>query len=341
MRTHRSPSRSPVALVIAAVVAVAAQQAGAAQRTFVSVSGTDNASCSLAAPCRTFTAAISATSAGGEVIVLDSGGYGAVTIGKSVSITAPTGVYAGISVFSGDGVTISAATTDTVILRGLAINNQGGNRGIAVLSAATVRIEDCVINGMTYGIVFAPANTATLVVSATTVRNSTQIGILAGALSGGDLSRLEIWRSDISQTAGDGIYISDITRASISESLVADNLAVASSGIHFKSSALSATSPSLVVDHTQVVGNSNGVVVHGIGSVTSYANISQSAISNNQVYGVEVNTLGNVRLSGNQITGNGGSGTAAFNTGVLETLANNLRRGNSPEGSGATTLTPY
>src|SRR5512138_668523 len=77
----------------------------AAQRTFVSTSGVNNPACSLAAPCRDFAAAIAATSVNGEVIVLDSGGYGPVTITQSASIIAPPGVYAGISVSAGlDGV---------------------------------------------------------------------------------------------------------------------------------------------------------------------------------------------------------------------------------------------
>ena len=80
----------------------------AAQRTFVASTGLDANPCSIGAPCRSFGAAISHTDSDGEIIVLDSAGYGPVTIIQSVSIIAPPGVYAGISVFSGDGVTIDA-----------------------------------------------------------------------------------------------------------------------------------------------------------------------------------------------------------------------------------------
>jgi hypothetical protein len=45
----------------------------AAQRTFVAVTGNDANPCAVAAPCRSFPAAIAATAAGGEVIVLESG----------------------------------------------------------------------------------------------------------------------------------------------------------------------------------------------------------------------------------------------------------------------------
>jgi hypothetical protein len=54
----------------------------APQRTFASTGGDDANSCSLTAPCRGFAAAIVAVASGGEVIVLDSGGYGVVTIGR-------------------------------------------------------------------------------------------------------------------------------------------------------------------------------------------------------------------------------------------------------------------
>src|SRR4029450_1625619 len=100
--------------------------AGTTQRTFVAHDGVDNPACSLAAPCRGFTAALAATSANGDVIVLDSAGYGTVTIAKAVSIIAPAGIYAGISVSSGNGVTVNAGASDKVVLRGLTINGQGG-----------------------------------------------------------------------------------------------------------------------------------------------------------------------------------------------------------------------
>ena len=102
-------------------VATASAQA---PRTFVSGLRSDSNPCTRTAPCRNFAQAISQTSPGGEVVVLDSAGYGAFTITQAVSITAPPGVYAGISVFSGDGITITAGGSDTVILRGLTLNNQ-------------------------------------------------------------------------------------------------------------------------------------------------------------------------------------------------------------------------
>ena len=126
METHRLARGFLAVLVACSELAVAPRAAYAlAQRTFVASNGNDANACSLAAPCRGFARAITQTSANGEIIVLDSAGYGAVTIDRSVTITAPAGVYAGISVFTGAGITV-ATPGAAVTLRGLTINGQGG-----------------------------------------------------------------------------------------------------------------------------------------------------------------------------------------------------------------------
>ena len=131
--------------IIAARITV---PAFAAQRTFVSTSGLDTSiSCALQAPCRGFTKALTLTDPGGEIIVLDSGGYGSVTINKNVSIISPSGVYAGVTVFvATDGITV-APPAAKVALRGLSINGQGGNNGIRVQSGE-VNIESTVISNV-------------------------------------------------------------------------------------------------------------------------------------------------------------------------------------------------
>jgi hypothetical protein len=56
-----------------------------ANRTFVSGHGADSNPCSLVAPCRSFTQALTQTNAGGEITILDPAGYGSVTINKSAA----------------------------------------------------------------------------------------------------------------------------------------------------------------------------------------------------------------------------------------------------------------
>src|SRR5215468_2475522 len=103
-------------------------------RTFVSGHGNDANPCSLAAPCRSFAGAIAQTSPGGEIAVLDTAGYGAVTITKAISIVNEEGVEAGITATSGDGITINAGASDIVNLRGLTLVGAGGNNGITFTS---------------------------------------------------------------------------------------------------------------------------------------------------------------------------------------------------------------
>lgn len=112
---------------------------GAAQRTFVASYGfTANTAfnCSLANPCRAFNEAISVTNPGGEVVILDTAGYGPMTITKSLKVIGPSGVYGGISVITPgtDGITINAGDGDDVILRGLDVTGLGGLNGINIIT---------------------------------------------------------------------------------------------------------------------------------------------------------------------------------------------------------------
>jgi hypothetical protein len=83
-------------LSIATLVATVASGGAHAlsNRTFVSGNGSDNSPCSLTAPCRSVAGAIAQTSPGGEIAVLDTAGYGAVTITQAVSIINEEGVEA-------------------------------------------------------------------------------------------------------------------------------------------------------------------------------------------------------------------------------------------------------
>ena len=104
------PTRTIVRILVPlALLAIANFALAAAQRTFVASYGlTANTAfnCSVAKPCRAFSEAMGVTSPDGEVIVLDSAGYGPVTIAQSVSIVAPPGIYAGVTVATGTGIII-------------------------------------------------------------------------------------------------------------------------------------------------------------------------------------------------------------------------------------------
>src|SRR5438552_9725400 len=68
------------------LVSVSTSAMAQATRTWVSGVGDDVNPCSRTAPCKTFAGAISKTAAGGEIDTLDPGGFGAVTITKSITI---------------------------------------------------------------------------------------------------------------------------------------------------------------------------------------------------------------------------------------------------------------
>src|SRR5262245_56423407 len=116
-----------------ACLASAGPAAAQPTRVFVAAQGSDANACTFAAPCRTFQHAHDVVAAGGEVDVLDPAGYGALTITKSISIQGHD--FAGMTVPNGGtGITINAAATDTVSLRGLIIEGAGvGTNGISFL----------------------------------------------------------------------------------------------------------------------------------------------------------------------------------------------------------------
>ena len=91
-------------------------------RTWVSGVGDDVNPCSRTAPCKTFAGAISNTAAGGEINCIDPGGFGAVTITKSITIACED-VEAGITNGGTSGVIVNAVATDVVVLRGLDIDS--------------------------------------------------------------------------------------------------------------------------------------------------------------------------------------------------------------------------
>lgn len=154
-----------------------------ATRTWVSGTGNDSYPCSRTAPCKTLAGAIGKTVRGGEITVLDAGGFAPVIITKSITIDG-TGVPASILAVQANGITINIPFIPThtnrdpriVRIRGLSINGAGtGDNGINVISANKVTVEDCVIDGFTHhGI---NVSLGTLFVRNTTIRNNDGAGI--------------------------------------------------------------------------------------------------------------------------------------------------------------------
>src|SRR6201990_3749999 len=108
--------------VLCAVAAIALSTFSAnaqATRTWVSGVGDDANPCSRTAPCKTFAGAISKTAAGGEINCLDPGGFGTVTITKSITLDC-TSTLGSILGTATNGVNVNGANAIGA-LRGLTI----------------------------------------------------------------------------------------------------------------------------------------------------------------------------------------------------------------------------
>jgi hypothetical protein len=194
--------------VIAAGCVVAATAEAQNARTWVSATGTDtsNTQCSVTAPCLTFAHAVAETQSGGEIDCLTPGGFGAVTIGISVTINCEGTSNGGITVNSGNAITINTAGT-VVNLIGLAINgenNSNSSYGVDITAAARVTVRDCKIYGFTAGVgIYMTNGGGTLVADNVLVTNNS-VGIEDYANSG--VSNMSVRNSDISNNQ-DGIYV--------------------------------------------------------------------------------------------------------------------------------------
>lgn len=144
-----------------------------ATRTWVSGVGDDVNPCSRTAPCKTFAGAISKTAAGGEINVIDAGGYGAVTITKSITIDGG-GSMASILSAGTNGIIINSPDA-VVTIRRITINGAGtGLDGIKIVSAKKVQVEDCYLGNFTQqGIEFDGTDAAILLLNNVTVHNAT------------------------------------------------------------------------------------------------------------------------------------------------------------------------
>ena len=129
-------------------------------RAFVSSTGSDANDCSRSSPCRNFQRGHDAVTAGGEVVALDSAGYGAVNITKSVTITGE-GVHAAATSPStgGNVVTVNGAGI-TVILRNIHVQSHPtsvSGAGISARNFAVLHIESCTVEANSNGFHFFPS----------------------------------------------------------------------------------------------------------------------------------------------------------------------------------------
>jgi len=318
-------------VVLSFVFAVCTIARAQATRTWVSGVGDDANPCSRTAPCKTFAGAISKTFINGEIDALDPGGFGAVTITKSITIDG-SGTFASILASSVNGVIINIAVNAndplrTVTLRGLSINGAGasgsvgtrtGINGINVTSngAAAVFVEDCVIfkfsqNG----------------INVTNVPNNFNLFIRNSVLRDNGLAGVAMASNNASF----------FVRGTFENSHFNGNQNGINGGANSRISA----------DNCSLSGNTNaGALARSLSAgIVAVVNVANSQLSANAAHGVQAGgggTLGTsiVRLNRNHITGSGTDGINIGASGEVDTYGNNQIFGNNVDGCPGCTAIP-
>jgi Pro-kumamolisin, activation domain/Divergent InlB B-repeat domain len=284
---------------------------GPSSQTFVSATlGNDSNPCTRMSPCLTFAAALAQTSAGGEIVVIDPGDFGPVTITKAVSIYSDAFGAAGLIPSPGtSGIVVSAGASDTVNLRGLIFDgiNASGTSGVVFLSGAHLNISKCVFQGFTTsGMTFSPgagsATTTRLVVQDTTIVNNAT-GLLIQP-TGGIAASVSLRWLRIDNNSGEGLRVDGTGGSGAINATLADSTASfnASNGIDAVSGPGNAT-----VDIMRVAAAANGSA--GIQSNQSSGGTASVTVGSSVLYGNNVAAqatggAGLLSYGNNQVTGN-------------------------------------
>jgi hypothetical protein len=161
-----------------------------ATRTWVSGVGDDANPCSRTAPCKTFAGAISKTAAKGEINCLDPGGFGGVTINKSLTISCGY-TEGGVLVSGTNAIVVTAVAGDEVFLRGLDIEGLGtGLNGVSITGAAKVYVIDTWIRGFTQNGINMTGTGAHLFVNSSYITNNGQAAGTFGGVNVGGASNI-------------------------------------------------------------------------------------------------------------------------------------------------------
>jgi hypothetical protein len=267
-----------------------------ATRTWVSGVGNDANPCSRTAPCMTFAGAIAKTAAGGLIDVIDPGGFGAVTITKSITIDG-YGAHAGILASGTNGVNINAAGIN-VALRNLSIEGVGtGLIGINAIQGASLVVENVKIFGFRSGTAQC-LRVATTAAFRLFVKDSNLLDCGVGV--------------HLQTTAGQLVATLDNVRI---ENMVANA---------FESTAGSV----FLAMRRTTISNNGGHGVHA-GSAASILNLEDNLLSFNNGTAVNAGVAGaRIRISNNTIVNNS-TGVAIAVGAFVESANNNRIDGNT------------
>ncbi len=238
-----------------------------ASRTWVSGVGDDANPCSRTAPCKTFAGAISKTAVGGEIDALDPGGFGAVTITKSITIDGGGGQVASVLVSGTNAIVVTPGANDVVILRNLRITglNGLGLNGIRWIAGKALHVEHCSIfgNGGSGISSLNSVNNVLILVDSSRFENNHD-GVFAS-----NFSAYSVKNSDASGNTNDG-FIS-FSNGGVAEINIANS--VASNNTSVGISAGAGTSTSIVrLTGVSLFGNGMGMAIGANGTIGSWVN---------------------------------------------------------------------
>jgi len=291
-----------------------------ATRTWISGVGDDVNPCSRTAPCKTFQGAISKTAAGGEINCLDPGGFGNLTITKSISLICDS-TETGVLVASANGIIINSATAIVTLsgfdFEGLGQTVSPGVNGVTILNAAVVHIHNSKIRGFRngFGINFQPqASNTQLFVDNVTITESGSTGVTSGGINLNPSTNIA-------------------ARATITNSRIVDNANV---GIRADTSGITGSSLVVTIDNTVISNDNAGILVKApTGTGTVKVMLTNSIIADNVSQGIIVNgtpASAQARVGNTTITGNA-TGILLLGTATLQSYGDNRLDGNGVDGA--------
>ncbi|HYG29580.1 MAG TPA: right-handed parallel beta-helix repeat-containing protein [Allosphingosinicella sp.] len=298
---------SRIAIVAVAAVAItlgsATPASAQATRTWVSGVGDDVNPCSRTAPCKTFAGAISKTAPGGEITCLDPGGFGAITITRSITIDC-TGTQGSILAVGTTGVIVNAANVN-VLLRNIQIQgaNTATGNGVRVIQARNVILDNVTIsnfsgtgtNGRGVSIETATANVGVQVINSR-ILNVNNFGIHSNPSAGNVV--LEVSRTHILRGGNSAIALINATAAAISDSVMSQNVGA---GVALQNANTSAQLTNNVISF-------NGFgVANGLGGASTMRLYGNSLFGN--TVGVRIDAGSVFTYGNNGIRGNSGNET--------------------------------
>ena len=292
----------------------------ASVRTLVASTGTDSGPCSRAAPCRSFAYAVTQTSPGGELDVLDSGGYGPVTITQGISIINDGNIASVAVPATQTGISVNAGATDTVVLRGLTVEgSNAGYNGIAFFSGGRLVVRDCVLQNFATGGAFYQGN-----------------GILMQPQSGSP--KISIVNTTVLNSKTVGIYLVPPNTSTATTLLDVDNVSALGNVNGFVISNLGTGSAVASVSNSVSSGNTDNGFAFGGGSLTATLDLSRATGNAAGIY-TTIDAQSKLYVSRSVVTRNTTGVKNVF--GAILSFRDNRIAGNGTDISGTvTTATP-